>query len=220
MSELGRKIKELRELRGMSQTDLANAVGLSQPVINKLEKGEQASTKKLIEVAEALGVSPGTLDPRYAAIQGSSTLEQIFDNSRKPIHHRFFGKSDLPVFSAVEGGSGELVVSSDPIDVVPRPWYLAEVNNAYGVVITGESMFPAYEPGDMALVNPKLTYMRGRDHIFTTDPEDGHFKATIKRLVSVTESEWKVEQFNPPKVFTLDRTVWKYANRVVGKYNA
>lgn len=219
MSELGKKIRALREAKGLSQTDLGKAVGISQPVINKLENGEQQSTKKLIEIAKALGVKPGELDPRYGVIEGTPSIQDIFDNYREAAPKQFFGDRDLPVFSAVEGGPGELVVSSDPIDLVPRPWYLAEVKNSYAVVVTGESMFPAYEAGDMVMINPKMAYMRGRDHIFTTDPDDGHFKATIKRLVGVTETEWKVEQFNPPKMFSLDRSIWKYANRVVGKYN-
>lgn len=129
------------------------------------------------------------------------------------------GARDLPIFAAVEGGDGDLVISTEAVDLVPRPWYLGEVKDGYGVIVTGESMVPAYEPGDMAIVNPRLTYMRGKIHIFTAESENSHFKATIKRLVSVTDTDWIVEQFNPPKEFKLPKSIWTHAKRVVGKYN-
>jgi len=129
------------------------------------------------------------------------------------------GARDLPVFAAVEGGDGDLVVSTERVDLVPRPWYLGEVKDGFAVIVTGESMVPAYEPGDMAIVNPRLTHMRGKIHIFTAESENSHFKATIKKLVSVTETDWVVEQFNPPKTFKLPKSEWTHAKRVVGKYN-
>lgn len=129
------------------------------------------------------------------------------------------GARDLPIYAAAEGGDGDLVVSTEVIELVPRPWYLKEVKDGFGVIITGESMVPAYEPGDMAIVNPRLPYMRGKIHIFTAESENSHFKATIKRLVSVTETDWVVEQFNPQKTFNLPKSIWTHAKRVVGKYN-
>lgn len=49
----------------MSQMALAKAAGVSQPVIVKLENGEQSSTKKLAELARALSVRVSDLDPAY-----------------------------------------------------------------------------------------------------------------------------------------------------------
>lgn len=82
-------------------------------------------------------------------------------------------------------------------------------------------MSPAYEPGDMAIVNPKLPIVRGRTYIFASEG-NGEFKGTIKRLVGQTADYWEVEQHNPPspaqKRFKLAKAEWPKALRVVGRY--
>lgn len=57
--EIGQRIKELRELRGMEQIELAWELGYkSQSTISKWESGVNLPTgKKLIELAQVLDVS-------------------------------------------------------------------------------------------------------------------------------------------------------------------
>ena len=133
-----------------------------------------------------------------------------------------FGERDLPVYAAAEGGPGEMVINTDPIEIVPRPWYMKEVKDGFAILIVGESMIPAYEPGDMAIVNPRLPPMRNKHAVFVTGEHGGRnggeFKATIKRLIKWDARQWQVEQYNEPKGFTLERRDWPEALRVVGKY--
>lgn len=96
---------------------------------------------------------------------------------------------------------------------------MGEVKDGFAVIVTGESMVPAFDPGDMAIVNPRLPYLRGKVHIFTAESENTHYRATIKLLVGVTPKAWRVEQFNPRKTFELPRDVFTQARRVVGKFN-
>lgn len=136
----------------------------------------------------------------------------------------FLGERDLPVYAAVEGGKGEMVVTTDPIDMVPRPWYMGNVKDGYAVLVVGESMVPAYRPGEMAIINPRYPPMRGRDHVLVAEnPDEGSFRAMIKNIQSWTEQDWQVEQYNPPsgesRLYKLPRKVWGKALRVVGKYN-
>lgn len=55
-SHLGRKISRIRELRGMKQEALAQALGVSQQSVSNLENSEDIDEVRLKEVAEALGV--------------------------------------------------------------------------------------------------------------------------------------------------------------------
>lgn len=132
------------------------------------------------------------------------------------------GARDLPVFSAVEGGPGEMVVSTDPIEWVQRPWFLREVKDGYAVVVTGESMIPVYEPGDIVIVNPRLPAIPNKNAIFVGGEERGEFVATVKRLARSTATDWHVRQHNPPDGgemdFTLAKKQWPKALRIVGKY--
>lgn len=57
---LGKKIKETRKLKGHTQEELAEMVGLSPNFIGYLERGRQVpSLKTLGKIATALGVTVG-----------------------------------------------------------------------------------------------------------------------------------------------------------------
>ncbi len=56
--KIGGKIREMRELRGLSQIELAERVGLSYQQIQKYEKGKSSiSVERLFQIAYALNVS-------------------------------------------------------------------------------------------------------------------------------------------------------------------
>lgn len=65
MTMVGDKIKSLREEAGLSQAALARRAGVSQPVIHALESGTQPTSKKLPQIARALGVTAVDIDPSY-----------------------------------------------------------------------------------------------------------------------------------------------------------
>lgn len=213
----GKDLKRIREQRDLSLDDVADAIGVSSSQISRFESEKrEPRLTEIIGMADFMGVLPAEIYPELAKLaDGFKERPEIV--VKKP--DRNPPLPGIPVFAAAEGGQGELVVSTEPLDYVTRPWYLGEVQDAYAVVVTGESMVPAYEPADIAIVNPRLSYLRGKDHIFTAKSDDGSFRAMLKRLVKVTDDAWLVEQFNPPKQIKLPRSVWGEAKRVVGKYS-
>ena len=56
-SHLGRKIERIRRLRGMTQTDLGELLGVTKQAISKMEQAEKIDDEKLKQVATALGVT-------------------------------------------------------------------------------------------------------------------------------------------------------------------
>jgi transcriptional regulator with XRE-family HTH domain len=56
-NHIGRKISRIRELRGMKQETLAEAMGLSQQSVSLLEQSETLDDEKLDKIAQALGVT-------------------------------------------------------------------------------------------------------------------------------------------------------------------
>ena len=58
--EIGRKIKELRTLHGMSQEELGKRIGVQRAAIQKYEKGaiENISVKTIESIANIFDVSP------------------------------------------------------------------------------------------------------------------------------------------------------------------
>ena len=56
-SHIGRKISRIRELRGMKQETLAEALNISQQAVSKIEQSEDIEDGKLEEIAKVLGVT-------------------------------------------------------------------------------------------------------------------------------------------------------------------
>lgn len=228
--EIRQRLKIARKRRGYaSATKAAEAMGIPYGTYAGHENGSRGI--KLPEIARyaaffripIIWLQFGTGEQPFEL---SENVNLSQDNAQEPpIEPAMMrveaplGSRDLPVYAAVEGGDGDLVVNTEPVDLVPRPWYMGEVKDGYAVIVTGESMVPAYEPGDMAIVNPKLPPMRGKVHIFTCEGDNSHFRASIKVLVKVTETAWMVEQHNPQKIYALPKSIWTHARRVVGKYN-
>ncbi|WP_238934079.1 helix-turn-helix domain-containing protein, partial [Pseudomonas aeruginosa] len=58
MSALKDRIKLARKHADLTQRQLAEAVGVSQPVISQLEKGENLQRVHLLKIANVCGVDP------------------------------------------------------------------------------------------------------------------------------------------------------------------
>ncbi len=63
MSPLAIRIKELRDVKGWSQAELARQSGVPQPTISRLEarQSDSVSLSNLERLAKALGCEPGYL---------------------------------------------------------------------------------------------------------------------------------------------------------------
>ena len=56
-NHIGRKISRIRELRGMKQEALAEALNISQQAVSKIEQTPEIEDDKLEEIAKILGVT-------------------------------------------------------------------------------------------------------------------------------------------------------------------
>lgn len=56
------KVRAVRKARGVSQRDLARAVGVAQSTLSRIERGERrVSVDRLVAIARALGVRPSDM---------------------------------------------------------------------------------------------------------------------------------------------------------------
>lgn len=209
-----------RKVKGLSQAELAVAAKVSQQLVASIETGATRTTKFLLRLAAALDVPPGQLDADWAHVapsEGPATGGGV-PGSASPV-----GQRDLPVHSSAEGGEGFIIVTTDAVDWLPRPPLVAHVRKAYGLYITGESMVPEFEAGDIALVNPHLPVIPDTTCILYGRAGEDEVRATIKRLRRKTGETWYLKQWNPPDGmkadFTLSRKEWPICHRVVGKYS-
>ncbi len=54
---IGRKIERIRHLRGITQTELGELLGVTKQAVSKIEQTEKFDDERLKEIASALGVT-------------------------------------------------------------------------------------------------------------------------------------------------------------------
>lgn len=215
MGTIGENVRRLREAAGMSQDDLAVAAKTTQSTIDRIEREEVANSRFLPRIAGALRASLSELDESYSNVPDGPqrpALAPVADG---------YGPKDFRIYSAAEGGPGEIIRSAEPVDWWPRPIEVQQVRGAYGMYIVGTSMAPEFEPGHVAVINPNLPHIGGKSYIFYAEENGGVVRATVKRLRYETGDGWHVTQHNPPDGqkpnFVLKKTPWALAHRIVGR---
>lgn len=72
MANLGQRVKTAREMRGMSQSELARRVGVRAQSIQDIEARDAVRTKYLLEISDALEVRPTWLQFGLEPIEGDA----------------------------------------------------------------------------------------------------------------------------------------------------
>lgn len=219
----GELIVEARKKRGWSQQDLADRVGISQPAIKKIEKGETLKSKYLAKIAQLLELDLSLLDPSMSPDRISPVAKLTSPAQPGRVmrleQDQILGKHDLPVFGLAQGGQGALVLSNQPYRAIARPHVLHGVESAFGILIVGNSMFPEYREGDIAYVDPHIPARAGDACLFQSE-EHGTVKAVIKYLdksAHHSEDVYHVRQQTPERRFQLKKSEWQLCYVLVGK---
>lgn len=157
MTTLGQRLKQAREAAGVSQGKLAEAVGMRQPSIQAIEKGEVRGTKHLLAIARTLNVDPdwletGRANPAPAARHAPAAASII------EIEGDAYAR--LPLYDIrAQAGRGSLAYDGEPIGwrVFDLNWIKtvsrAPIEQLKVVEVAGDSMEPTLYKGDHVLVD-------------------------------------------------------------------
>ncbi len=208
---LAANIRTRRAFRSWSQKELAQRAGVSQQLINALESERVRSSKFIREIAAALGCAISDLDPSFGVMAEDGT--SIVNMAGR--------HGDLPIFGALDAVGGSMIVSDESIDFIGRPEPLLNVKGGYGIIVPNNFMFPEYEIGDFALVNPHLPPVPDTTCIFYADRNEQSI-GLIRRLQIVAPDHWTVKAWQPAEGFEaeteLPRSTWQKCHRIVGRY--
>lgn len=234
MFTLGERLKYARETRGMTQTQLAEAIGQHQSTLAHWERGKaRPSPEKVDLMAPVLGVAtewllygrgsgpdmnrgPGRVESggRGAPPASGDLLPRLRPGAE------LVGDRDLPVYASAQGGADGMTINYDPIEYVKRPEPLMQVRGAFGFYLVGDSMSPKYEHGDLLLVHPTRPPGRRDAILIIKRGEGGHgHDALVKLFVAWKDDALLVEQFNPPKQFSIPRDAVHGVHQIVGVYH-
>jgi phage repressor protein C with HTH and peptisase S24 domain len=207
----GQRLRERRKAIGLDVTELANALGVSQPAVSQWEVGATApNRKKLAKLAQILRVPVSWIMSEDDAPATTPEVPQTPVIAALP--------TDVPVYGVAVGGyDGDFRLNGQVVDYVRRPPGIANLRNVYALWIVGESMAPWNKDGDLIYVSPARPPIVG-DHVVIQmqDAADGDpGVAMVKLLVGKTPTQLKLAQYNPGREFNLALAKVKSIHKVL-----
>lgn len=202
---LQKNLARIRKERRLSQPELSKLAGISQQLISRLERGVDLTTKKLPELAKALGVAPQDLDEAYRNDPDAQDDEAKV--SRIPLLDRVTaGKlktpasqipiEDVPLLAFADLGRGDwfalrLEDDADSMDRVSPPGSTIIVDRAdrtlrtgryYVFSIDGETTYKMWQEGDPGYLAPYSTNPSHKP-VFVKRRRDFEVIGRVKRTV-------------------------------------
>lgn len=202
-AEIGQIIASAREAKGMNQSELARAVGVSPQAVQKWEGGSSTPRPtKIPLLAGALGISPRELLPSFLTLNYDETI----DLALKTLRVEADGDTDLEVdripYWEAKGSCGGGFLNYEQM---PKGHLVKEVGffkkyglkpeNAVAIYADGNSMANFIVDGDIAIFDKSKTEPRS-GKIFLIDHPDG---LRIKQLRREIGGAWVLESLNPDK---------------------
>lgn len=112
----------------------------------------------------------------------------------------------LPVVGvAAASDRGRYILTSQVVERVPAPPGLDLVEDAYAVYVQNDSMEPRYFAGEILYIHPGKPVRRGDFILIQIEHENGDIEPLVKRLVGETADAYELEQYNPPRKFSVER---------------
>ena len=192
---IGRKLKTLREAKGLSQPELAALANTVPQNISRLERGERKLSLKWAELlAPHLDVQPVTL-----MTSDMMQLAEFMEQSKQPQGDAMVKIPDLAIFGGM-GSGGELDVNTNPDhrglidpDQIRGYWTLPDylvsglgrLKGVYAWEVRGDSMEPTLMGGSVVFVDTKQDTLPP-DDLYAINYGDG---LMVKRLKLIPRSD-------------------------------
>ena len=199
---VAQRIKTLRAMRGLTQDEVAEALGIASKNVQRLEAGKQNLTlKTLAHIADVLDVEPYELltDSGPVARSGADVSLRRALRGLERLGHEVFGADAPPARGGVPVMTLQAAASrfSGSRDVEVTAWLKlkgarqSQLTGRFVAQVHGRSMVPAIPHGALALFrSPVVGPLEGRvvvaqlrDH---ADPETGG-SYVLKRVGSLEQ---------------------------------
>ena len=163
MSEFGKRLREIRIDRGMSQEELAALLGTSKQVISRYENNQRSPKISVaVEYAKLLGVPLSALSNEPSTPVAPNIV---------PIR-----RAKVPILGSI--AAGQPILATEEYDTYVEAD--EDVHCSYALRVDGDSMEPVIKYGD-------LVFIRQQD-----DVDDGEIaavlideSATLKRVIHI-----------------------------------
>lgn len=178
------RLADIRKRRGLTQTQLAERLGVEQPTVQRWEKGKrEPDLGQLQALAGVLGVTAGEL------LEGDIA---------SPVGPRLFVKGEVAAGvwrTAVENPADEWE------SFYGRPDVNADISHRFGLRVIGDSMDQFYPEGTIVECVSLFGHAEaapGKRVVVVRMNDAGMCEATVKELVEQDGELWLVPRSNNP----------------------
>lgn len=235
-SSLASRLIMRREQLGLTQTQLADKSGLSQTTIANLEAGHSKGTKRILELAQSLHVTPewllygGNLN---LASGEALRLDFAVQSKEQQVEQMMSRFANLQVFSQTASPRKTTKAAITQLPIIewhdkalntPKEAYLSHLKRGYArcpfdhsqtsfwMRVPTDVMEPYYFENDLILVDPELIAAPGDDIVILApggEPGFGRLRHTInKQYIEILNPSY------PDRMYELERD-----SQVVGVVN-
>jgi len=200
---IGQRLQKL----GLSERQASLKAGLSDSYLRNIREGKSSAPRidTLEKIADVLGTTSAWLisgkNPEVP-VPKSKEMAEFHEPANAHLASAFtITNRRLPVYGQAVGGiDGEFPMNGTMLFDVLCPPQLSEISEAYAVIISGDSMYPRYEDGEIAFIDPTRRVKRG-DYVVAQILHDEFSPphAYVKKFVRHDARELVLEQFNPAK---------------------
>lgn len=184
------RISTIRKARGMSQTELAEAIGTTLSTLGKLERGDRRLNMDWLQkISAALDVRPEVLITESSIEEAAESFEDDDDDVRIQQWDIAYGMGggtfmDLPVTGEAHRFSRSWL----------RQFTQAPADKVFLATGTGDSMTPTIHDADIVLVDTTQREVRMVDRIWAAAYGQ---TGIIKRLRPMPDGSVKILSDNP-----------------------
>jgi SOS-response transcriptional repressor LexA len=171
---ISKKVSSRRKELGLSQADLARAVGVSRGSVNKWEKGDiSIKSNNLPPLAKALKCDVNWLlngqespDPKTAEPSNVEKGPKL--------------QGSYPVISWVQAGDWSQIFEANRVEADHYPCPVKCSKQTFLLKVCGMSMSPLFNEGELIFIDPDVEPTNGKYVIARLDGEN---EATFKQLI-------------------------------------
>ncbi len=169
---MGERIKAMRKAQGLTQEELGNMLGIKKAAVQKYEKGTVKNIKydTLMLLAEIFGTSVEYI------VSGGDVLPE---NMRPAVIE---DAVRIPVLANVSAGMGchadSFADNAVSYETVSADTLTSDGDYVY-MRVTGDSMYPVFMEGDLALVRVQPSVDSGSYAVVIIDNDNGVIKKVV-----------------------------------------
>jgi len=173
MSKVGERIKGLRELQGLTQSELADSIGTIKQTVYKYETGliTNIPSDKIEKIAALFRTTP-------AYLMGWENGNNIANETTPPVS---FNAVRIPVYARVHAGI-PMEAQDDIVDWEDIPKDKTRGGREFfGIRVEGNCMEPEYREGDVVIVQRQPDCESGQDCIVYVNGYDAELRKVVKQ---------------------------------------